>query len=102
MPHEESYTRAIAGLTLKNNIKSFFTKMPPNVLEHVKQCCAEALEQPDPDINVRRTVGSVITAIITQGQAHNWPHILQVLVEKLDSPDIVSVEASIHSLLFIG
>lgn len=74
--------------------------MPPLVLDHVKQCCTEALEHPDPDINVRRTVGSVITAIITQGQVHNWPHILQLLVEKLDSPDVVSVEASIY--IFIG
>ncbi|KAI9322269.1 Transportin-PC [Dichotomocladium elegans] len=98
MPQEESYTRAIAGLTLKNNIRSFFNKMPLNVLYYVKTTCIGALDCPDPDINVRRTIGSVITAIVTQGQAHNWPEILQILTEKLDSPDPVSVEMALDAL----
>lgn len=92
MPQEDPYTRAIAGIHLKNNIRSFFNSMPLVVLDYIKQCCIEALDCPDPAPSVRRTVGTVITAIVTRGQAHNWVEILHVLVAKLDSTDPVVVE----------
>ncbi|KAI8376232.1 armadillo-type protein [Radiomyces spectabilis] len=98
MPQEESYTRAIAGLTLKNNIRSFFNTIPLHVLDYIKTSCIEALHQPDPDVNIRKTVGSVITAIVTRGQVHNWPDILRILMEKLDSPDPVTVEMAFDTL----
>ncbi|ORY98161.1 armadillo-type protein [Syncephalastrum racemosum] len=98
MPNEESYTRAIAGLTLKNNIRSFFNSMPLPVLDYVKACCAHALDAPDPDLNVRKSIGSVITAIVTRGQAHNWPDILQRLVHKLDDPNPIVVEMAFDAL----
>ena len=92
MPHVESYPRAIAGHLLKNNIKSYFNSIPLVVLDHVKACCIDALAQPDKDMDVRRTIASSIAAIVTRGQAHNWPRILQVLVETLDSPDAIAVD----------
>lgn len=92
MRQEDAYTRAIAGLTLKNNVKAFFNSIQLSVLDYIKACCVEALEHPDPDVSVRKTVGSVIAAIVTGGQAHNWPEILQVLVNNLDSSDPFTVE----------
>ena len=94
MPQIDSYPRAIAGHLLKNNIRSYFNTIPLQVLDHVKLCCAEALNNPDPDLDVRRTIASSIAAIVTRGQTHNWPQILQVLVEKLDSPDSVTIEVN--------
>ncbi|KAI9485129.1 armadillo-type protein [Zychaea mexicana] len=101
MPQVESYPRAIAGHLLKNNIRSYFNNIPLPVLDHVKHCCTEALNTPDVDVDVRRTIASSIAAIVTRGQAHNWPHILQVLVEKLDSPDPVTVEMAFDALAMI-
>ncbi|KAI8146257.1 armadillo-type protein [Fennellomyces sp. T-0311] len=101
MPELESYPRAIAGHLLKNNIKSYFNSVPLVVLDHVKACCVDALNQPDKDGDVRRTIASSIAAIVTRGQAHNWPHILQVLVEKLDSPDSITVDMAFDALAMI-
>ncbi|KAG0182044.1 hypothetical protein DFQ28_001171 [Apophysomyces sp. BC1034] len=98
MPQEDPYTRAIAGLTLKNNIRSFFNTISIPVLDYVKETCIKALQSPDPDPNVRKTIGSVITAIVTRGQVHNWPHILELLLQQLDSPDPSAVEIAFNAL----
>jgi transportin-1 len=92
MTEEDSYTRAIAGLTLKNNLLNNFNRTPLTVLDHVKSVSLKALDSPDPDSTVRRTIGSVITAIIVRGQVLNWPESLTGLVHKLDSTDPLAVE----------
>lgn len=98
MPQQEAYTRAIAGLTLKNNIRSVFNDIPLPVLDHVKACCMETLHNPDPDISVRRTVASVITAIVTRAHPHNcndiFNHLLEVLTNTTDNP--IAIEVSIQ------
>lgn len=92
MKDQDSYIRAIAGLTLKNNILSNFHSTPIFVLNHVKAVCVQALEYPDPDPTIRRTIGSVITAIVVRGQIMNWPEIMKLLVYELDSTNTPSVE----------
>ncbi|CEP10171.1 hypothetical protein [Parasitella parasitica] len=64
MPDQENYTRTIAGLTLKNNLLNNFNSTPLFVLNHVKSVCIQFLENPDPDATIRRTIGSIITAIV--------------------------------------
>ncbi|KAI9020791.1 armadillo-type protein [Phycomyces nitens] len=98
MRNEDAYTRAIAGLTLKNNIRSHFNNIPLYVLEYVKSCCTASLQFPESDEGVRRAVGSVITALVTQGEVHNWPEILEILVNQLDSPNIISVQMAWNCL----
>ncbi|KAL0080071.1 armadillo-type protein [Phycomyces blakesleeanus] len=92
MQNEDVYTRVIAGLTLKNNIRSHFNAIPLYVLEHVKMCCTISLQSPEPDEGVRKAIGSVITALVTRGQVHNWPEILEILINQLDSPNYIAVQ----------
>lgn len=92
MTHEDGYTRAIAGLTLKNNLLNHFNLMPLVTLNYVKQVSLEALDHPDPDSTVRRAIGSVITAIVVRGQVLNWPESIHTLINKLDSPEPLAVE----------
>lgn len=100
MPQQEAYTRAIAGLTLKNNIRSVFNDIPLPVLDHVKTCCMETLRNPDPDVSVRRTVSSVITAIVTRAHPNNCNDIFTHLLDVLSNPpnnNPIAIEVSIQS-----
>lgn len=92
MNDQDNYIRAIAGLTLKNNILNSFNSTPLFVLDHVKSVCVRSLEFPDPDATIRRTIGSVITAIVVRGQIMNWPSIMRILVNKFDSSNSLSIE----------
>lgn len=92
MTEEDNYTRAIAGLTLKNNLLNNFNRTPLTVLDHVKHISLRSLDSPDPDSTVRKTIGSVITAIIVRGQVMNWPQALRVLVYTLDSTNPLAIE----------
>ncbi|KAI9359856.1 armadillo-type protein [Pilaira anomala] len=94
MTQEDNYTRAIAGLTLKNNLLNHFNRIPLTVLDHVKYISLQSLDSPDPDATVRRTIGSVITAIIVRGQVLNWPKAIQDLAHHLESSNPVAVEVN--------
>ncbi|GAN03273.1 transportin-1 isoform X2 [Mucor ambiguus] len=98
---QDSYIRAIAGLTLKNNILNSFNSTPLFVLDHVKSVCMRSLAFPDPDATIRRTIGSVITAIVVRGQIMNWPNIMSILANKLDSPDPLSIEMALDTIQMI-
>jgi transportin-1 len=78
----------VAGLTLKNNIRSYYPTIAPQVLEYVKECCLQHVG----DNEVGKAVSLVIAAIVQRGQIQNWPQAIQVLLEKLDSPNPVVVE----------
>lgn len=91
MPQEDQYIRSVAGLTLKNNIRSHFATIQPNVLEYVKECCIQHIG----DAGVGKPVSLVIAAIVSRGNIQQWPQILQVLLEKLDDPSPVMVEVYI-------
>ncbi|KAI8990158.1 armadillo-type protein [Pilobolus umbonatus] len=88
MPQEDQYIRSVAGLTLKNNIRSYFPTIPPQVLDYVKECCLQHIG----DGEVGKAVSLVIASIVSRGQVQNWPQVLQVLLEKLDDPNPVAVE----------
>lgn len=103
MPQEDNLTRAIAGLTLKNNLLNNFNQTPLSVLDHVKRVSLRSLDSPDPDSTVRGTIGSVITAIVVRGQVLNWPESLNVLVHKLqDTSNPLAMEVKkVKFLLYI-
>lgn len=103
MPQEDNLTRSIAGLTLKNNLLNNFNQTPLSVLDHVKRVSLRSLDSPDPDSTVRRTIGSVITAIVVRGQVLNWPESLNVLVHKLqDTSNPLAMEVKkVKFLLYI-
>lgn len=73
----------IAGLQLKNSVKDNFNTIPLNVLDYVKQSCIQLLNFPDESC-ICKTVSSVIAAIVSRGQVHNWPQVIFILIEKLN------------------
>ncbi|KAF7724699.1 hypothetical protein EC973_000807 [Apophysomyces ossiformis] len=94
MPQEDQYIRSVAGLTLKNNIRSYFPTIPQPVLDYVKECCLQHIG----DADVGKAVSMVIASIIARGQIRNWPQALQFLLEKLDDPNPTVVENAISTL----
>jgi hypothetical protein len=99
MTEEDSYTRAIAGLTLKNNILSEFNNLHLSVLAYIKDLVLSSLDKPDLDWDVRKAIDSVITAIVVRGQILNWPSAIDTLVNKLESPDPLAVEVCATTIL---
>lgn len=84
LTNEQEYIRTIAGLLLKNNVKSW-QAMSPEVRAYIKaemlQCLADPME------SVRHTVGSIITTIVSKEESlDEWPLLLQTLVLLLDAP----------------
>ncbi|SAM01459.1 hypothetical protein [Absidia glauca] len=94
MTDQDEYIRSVAGLTLKNNIKTYYDTIPPTVLDYVKTNCLEHIGDPD----VSKSVGLVVAAIMSRGQVQNWPHGLQVLIEKLDDPSPLVVQYALGTL----
>ncbi|KAI9474313.1 MAG: armadillo-type protein [Benjaminiella poitrasii] len=82
MPQEDQYIRSVAGLTLKNNIRSYFPTISPQVVDYIKECCLQNIG----DAIVGKPVSMVIASIVSRGGIQQWPHVLQVLLEKLDDP----------------
>ncbi|ORZ08387.1 armadillo-type protein [Absidia repens] len=94
MPQESQYLRSVAGLTLKNNIRSYYPTIAGNVMDHVKGLCLQHIGDED----IGKTIGLVISAIMSRGQVHNWPQGLQSLLEKLGDPSATVVENSLTTL----
>ncbi|KAI8373588.1 armadillo-type protein [Choanephora cucurbitarum] len=88
MPQEDQYIRSVAGLTLKNNIRSYFPTIQPQVLDYIKECCIQHIGDP----GVGKSISFVISSIVSRGSIQQWPQILQVLLEKLEDPNPVMVE----------
>jgi transportin-1 len=77
--------RSTAGLVLKNNLRTDFQDLPPDVLAYIKQGAEKALvDQYD---LIRSVAGTIITTIVTRGGIVNWPEILQRYMEMAESPD---------------
>ena len=88
-------TRSLAGLIVKNNVKSNYHLFPDNVKEFIKTECLQAIGDPSPLI--RATIGILITTIAQKGELVNWPQLLPSLCQLLDSEDYSVCEVSIVS-----
>jgi hypothetical protein len=98
MPQEDQYIRSVAGLTLKNNIRTHYPAIPPEVMDYIKECCLQHVG----DADVGKAVSLVIASVVARGQIQNWPQVLQVLLDKLDDSNPAMVNVSyILSLFFI-
>lgn len=89
-------TRSLAGLILKNNVKSNYHKFPPECRSFVKAECLIAIGDPSPLI--RATIGILITTI-AQKEFGTWPELLPTLLSFLDSEDYNLCEVILYSLL---
>ena len=77
-------TRSLAGLILKNNVRSNYHRFPTEVREFVKAECLNAIGDPSPLI--RATIGILVTTI-AQKELGTWPELLPRLLHLLDSED---------------
>ena len=101
-------TRSLAGLILKNNVKSNYHKFPPDCRQFVKAECLVAIGDPSPLI--RATIGILITTI-AQKEFGTWPELLPTLLGYLDNDDynlcevcliLMALVANLAELVNIG
>ncbi|XP_012057478.1 PREDICTED: transportin-1 [Atta cephalotes] len=93
---EDEPTRSLSGLILKNNVKTYFHKFLPEVINFVKQECLSAVGDPSPLI--RATVGILITTVASRGELTTWPELLPALCQMLDSQDYNVCEGAFGAL----
>ncbi|XP_043231916.1 transportin-1-like [Amphibalanus amphitrite] len=93
---EDEATRSLSGLILKNNVRTYFQKLPPQVASFIKQECLNAIGDPSPLI--RATIGILITTITQKGELTSWPELLPQLCNLLDSEDYNVCEGAFGAL----
>lgn len=87
--------RSTAGLVLKNNLRSDFQDLSPDVLGYIKSGAEKALI--DHHDLIRSVAGTIITTIVTRGGIVNWPEILQRFMDMADSPDPIIQEVQLFN-----
>ncbi|KAI8999818.1 Transportin-PC [Gaertneriomyces semiglobifer] len=92
---QEPSTRAIAGLTLKNQIRIHVANLRPENIEHIKHCIIQGITDPQPA--VRAAAGSVVTTIVSHDLS-KWPEALEVLMRLIDSAESHVVEGAFGAL----
>nr|XP_016935056.1 transportin-1-like [Drosophila suzukii] len=96
---EDEHTRAMSGLILKNNILTHGSNLQPAIVEYIKDECLQAVGDSSPLI--RATVSILITTIASCGGLHNWPQLLPLLCDMLDSQDYNVCEGAFSALQLI-
>jgi transportin-1 len=99
MREQPDYVRSVAGLMLKNNIKDHYSNLPTEVKNYIKSEVVSCLG--DPLVDIRRTVSSVITTIVVKGSLKNWPNLIHILMQYLDSGDQNAVNGALRTLYVI-
>ena len=80
-------TRVVAGLTLKNNLSKYYSRLSPQTLQVSKQIVLEGIS--DPEKMIRNTCGSIITNLVSGGNIQRWPEVLPKLLELLNFKETV-------------
>lgn len=83
--------RAVAGLIIKNNIRSDFVSV--DVLEYVKQEVLAVIG--DESRLVQATVGAIVTTACVKWGVSSWPDLLPTLLILADSEDVSLVEVGL-------
>ncbi|KAI7904534.1 transportin-1-like protein [Cokeromyces recurvatus] len=100
LTNEDTNIRRIAGLQLKNNIKTNFNTFPLPVLNYIKQCCIHIFDENQPT-SIRKTISIIIVSIICSGQVHNWLDMVLLLIEKLDDPNQIISKTALDTCVMI-
>jgi transportin-1 len=77
---------------LKNNLRTDFQDLTPDVLAYIKSGAEKALV--DRYDLIRSVAGTIITTVVTRGGINNWPQILQRFMEMAESQDAIVQEVS--------
>lgn len=96
--HEENDTiRAMAGLYLKNNVSNYYDRFHPEVRYYIKESCLKNFT--DPQSLIRNTMSSLVTTIVSKGGGlEDWPQLLPLLMQLIDSTDYETCEGSLNAL----
>ncbi|VDM57941.1 unnamed protein product [Angiostrongylus costaricensis] len=97
MKEEQEASRSLAGLILKNNVRSQWSKYPDEVRQFVRTNTLASIGDPSPLI--RATVGIIITTIVVEeGGVGQWSTLLPYLGHLLDQPDLNLQEGSLGAI----
>lgn len=89
---EQLVVRSTAGLILKNQIKSYWTRLDSSVHEVICTNVINCLV--DTDALIRNIAGTIITTTLVAGGLNSWPGVLQKLLELIHSGnEIVAASA---------
>lgn len=93
MSQEEERIKTIAGYLLKNNAR-LILHASPEVATFVKAAILQAYA--NADAVLRTTTGQVVVAYLGVLEPRNWPEVLQLLVNRLDDPELDRQEVGYH------
>src|SRR6218665_1259908 len=88
----DEHTRSLGGLILKNNVKTRFDHLSPDVIDYIKKESLTCIG--DSSSLMRATVGILITSIVVQGEVENWPDLFEILLQKMDYDNYFEVEGT--------
>jgi transportin-1 len=88
--------RSRAGLQLKNHIKSVWNNFSPPVKEFIKFSILQTMG--DKENFIRSVVGSIVSTIASKEGLVNWPQLLPLLIEMINSNLLVYQEGAFNSL----
>ncbi|EDV23327.1 uncharacterized protein TRIADDRAFT_50449 [Trichoplax adhaerens] len=96
MTTEDDHTRSLAGLILKNNVKSHYEKFPENVRQLIKYECLHTIGDPSPLI--RAIVAILITAVARNDGFAEWQDLIPALFQLVDSGNYEACEGAFLAL----
>lgn len=98
MPGESETVRAVAGLILKNNIRTL-EHVPLPSIQYIQQCCLDSIADASP--LVRSTVGTIMTTILQKIGVSSWPEVLPRLMALVGGGDASAAEVCRARPIFI-
>ncbi|GMT14401.1 hypothetical protein PFISCL1PPCAC_5698, partial [Pristionchus fissidentatus] len=85
MSTEDVAKRSLAGIILKNNMRTQWTKLTPDVKDFIRTKVLSAIGDESPLI--RATVGIILTTVVVEEGIDEWPMLLPTLRELLHQGD---------------
>eukprot|EP00903_Cladosiphon_okamuranus_P010633 g10055.t1 len=98
-PQVDERLRQLAGLVLKNLVKSTFKRLEPQAQAIIRERVLLAAR--DPSQVLRHTAGSVVTSIVSATRLSQWPELLPALVGMLESGDVGLGDGALNALVKI-
>mmetsp|Transcript_11007 Transcript_11007/g.15159 ORF Transcript_11007/g.15159 Transcript_11007/m.15159 type:complete len:901 (+) Transcript_11007:157-2859(+) len=99
LKNEPEYVRAVAGLFLKNNVRQSYDNIPDEVKQFIKTQILKCIGDPMPQI--RKTVGSIISTIVTKGGLKQWQNLIPTLIQLLDNNDLNVVSGVMQTMVVL-
>ncbi|CAB1119753.1 unnamed protein product [Ectocarpus sp. CCAP 1310/34] len=91
--------RQLAGLVLKNLVKTTFKSLEPQAQAIIRE--RVLLGARDPSQVLRHTAGSVVTTVVSSTRLSEWPELLPALVGMLESEDPGLGDGALNTLVKI-